>query len=101
MPYHAPLVIYARVNLTKSLYQREIPGTMYTLSPGSGWMDGEIFHEWFKHHFLEYAPSGRPLLLLLDGHSSHYNPTLIHYAAQKGVIVFALPPNATHIAQPL
>ena len=96
-----PLVIYARANLTKSLYQGEIPGTMYALSPGSGWMDGEIFHEWFEHHFLEYAPSGRPLLLLLGGHSSHYNPTFIHCAAQKGVIVFALPPNTTYIAQPL
>ena len=69
-----PLVIYARANLTKLLYQGEIPGTMYALSPGSGWMDGITFYEWFEHHFLEYAPSGRPLLLLLDGHSSHYNP---------------------------
>ena len=47
---------------------------MHVLSPDSGKMDGKIFHEWFEHHFLEYAPSGRPLLLLLDGHSSHYYP---------------------------
>ena len=33
-----PLVIYAHANLTKLLYQGEIPGTMYALSPGSGWM---------------------------------------------------------------
>ena len=96
-----PLVIYARANLTKLLYQGEIPGTMYALSPGSGWMDGITFYEWFEHHFLEYAPSGKPLLLLLDGHSSHYNPEFIRFAAQKGVIVFALPPNTTHISQPL
>ena len=96
-----PLVIYARANLTKPLYQGEIPGTMYALSPGSGWMDGSTFFEWFEHHFLEYAPSGRPLLLLLDGHSSHYNPEFIRFAAQKGVIVFALPPNTTHLSQPL
>ena len=96
-----PLVIYARANLTKALYQGEIPGTIYALSPGSGWMDGSTFYEWFEHHFLEYAPSGRPLLLLLDGHSSHYNPEFIRFAAQKGVIVFALPPNTTHLSQPL
>ena len=47
-----PLVIYARVNLTKSLYQGEIPGTMYALLPSSGWMDGEIFHEWLSITFL-------------------------------------------------
>ena len=63
-------------------------------------MDDETFYEWFEHHFLEYAPSGRPLLLLLDGHSSHYNLTFIRCAAQKGVI-FTLPPNTTHISQPL
>ena len=42
-----------------------------------------------------------PLLLLLDGHSSHYNPEFIHFPPQKGVIVFALPPNTTHLSQPL
>ena len=59
---------------------------MYALSPDSGKMDGnKIFREWFEHHFLECAPSGRPLLadLLLDGHSSHYYPTFIHCAARK------------------
>ena len=56
---------------------------MYALSPGSGYMDGKIFHEWFEHHFLEYNPSGRPLLLLLDGHFSHSYPTFICCAARK------------------
>ena len=51
--------------------------------------------------FLEYASSRRPLLLLLDSHSSHYNPEFIRFAAQKGVIVFVLPPNTTHLSQPL
>ena len=48
-----------------------------------------------------YAPAGRPILLMLDGHSSHYDPHFIRSAAEKGVIVFMLPPNTTHIAQPL
>ena len=50
----------------------EIPGTLYGLS-GSGWMDSVLFEEWFTSHFLVHAPSIRPLLLLLDGHASHYN----------------------------
>ena len=56
---------------------------MYALSPDSSKMDGKIFREWFEHHFLECAPSGRPLLLLLDDHSSHYYPTFIQCAARK------------------
>jgi len=59
------------------------------------------YSEWFNGHFLEYAPSVRPLLLLLDGHSSHYGPQFIRLACEKGIIVFCLPPHGTHICQPL
>ena len=65
----------------------EIPATMYGLSD-SGWMESEIFHQWFTHHFLVHAPPVRPLLLLLDGHSMHYNPGFITKAAYEKVIVF-------------
>ena len=64
-------------------------------------MDGELFSQWFHYHFLKYAPSSRPIILLLDGHSSHYNPCVIREAARAGVILFCLPPNTTHVAQPL
>ena len=40
-------------------------------------------------------------MLLLDGHSSHYQPDLVRMAARVGVILFALPPNTTHFIQPL
>ena len=45
--------------------------------------------------------TARPLLLLMDGHSSHYNPSTIKTAAAQQVILFCLPPHTTHIAQPL
>ena len=64
-------------------------------------MDRELFGLWFKHHFLNYVPSVRPILLLMDGHSSHYCPNTIKLAAQEQVILFALPPNTTHLSQPL
>lgn len=48
-----------------------------------------------------YAPSTRPLLLLLDGHSSHYCPETIRAAAASQIIIFALPPHTTHLTQPL
>ena len=65
-----PLVIFDRKCLKPELTHGEVPGTMYGLTD-SGWMNGEIFDSWFKHHFLAYAPPARPLILLLDGHSSH------------------------------
>ncbi len=56
---------------------------------------------WFTQHFLVHTPPARPLLLLLDGHSTHYHPGFITKAAREQVIVFCLPPNTTHLLQPL
>ena len=79
----------------------EVPGTSYGLSD-NGWMNGELFMGWFIDHFLKLAPQARPLLMLLDGHSSHYNPVVIRKAMEEGVIIFCLPlTNTTHITQPL
>ena len=95
-----PLVIFDRKALKAELTKGEVPGTMYGLSD-NGWIDAELFDLWFKHQFLAYAPPTRPLLLLLDGHSSHYNPSTINTAADEEVIIFCLPPHTTHLTQPL
>ena len=75
-----------------------MPGTMYGMNSNSGWMDGELFQQWFEQHFLRYAPATQPLLLLLDGHTSHYSPSFIRESAGRGVIVFCLPPHTTHVS---
>ena len=94
------MVIFDQKLLNPDWAIGEVPGTFYSLSR-SGWMDTELFEEWFKNHFLRHAPPARPLLLLLDGHSSHYQPDLVQAAAAEGVIMFCLPPHTTHILQPL
>ena len=95
-----PMVVFDRKHLQIDMTRNEIPGTFYGLSD-SGWMDAELFEEWFMSHFLLHAPAVRPLLLLLDGHSSHYSPSLLRKAADEGVIIFCLPPHTTHLLQPL
>ena len=92
-----PFVIWDRKTLNPKLTEGEVPGTLYGLSH-NGWMNSDLFFYWFNNHFLQYAPQTRPLILLLDGHSSHYCPAFIKLAA---IIVFGLPPHTTHIAQPL
>lgn len=77
-----------------------MPGTFYGLS-NNGWIDTDLFNMWFTEHFLAYAPPLRPLLLLLDGHSSHYQPQFVYRAAEEQIIVFCLPPHTTHLTQPL
>ena len=65
------------------------------------WVDSELFRGWLSEHFLVHAVGARPLLLLLDAHSSHYQPELIAHAREFGVIIFCLPPHTTHESQPL
>ena len=95
-----PMVIWDRKTLSPELARGEVPGTIYGLST-SGWMDMELFRIWFQRHFLHYAPAARPLLLLMDGHSSHFCLDTIRLAAKEGVTLFVLPPNTTHLTQPL
>ena len=47
------------------------------------------------------AVPGRPLLLLLDGHSTHYQPDVVHFAKDHDIIMLCLPLHTTHEAQPL
>ena len=78
----------------------EVPGTLYGLSR-NGWMNSELFYHWFLNHFLQYAPQTCPLMILLDGHSSHYSPATIKLAAENQIVVFVLPSRTTHFAKPL
>ena len=59
-------------------------GTFYglILSP-KGWIDGELFKLWLEKHFVKHAVAEWPLLLLLDGHSSHCRPDTIRRPIHK------------------
>jgi len=70
----------------------------YSLSNG-GWIDTELFKQWFFQHFLCHAGSSRPLLLLLDGHSSHFNLDLVTMARDNDVVIYTLGPHTTHEMQ--
>ena len=95
-----PYIIWKRKTMSPDMAVGELPGTEYGLSE-KGWMNGDLFRAWFRKIFLRYAPASRPILLLLDGLSSHYNPDTIKMATENEVIIFTLPPNTTHITQPL
>ena len=95
-----PLVIFDTKGLNHEWTKEEVVGTTYGLS-AKGWVDTELFKEWLVNHFLKYTSGGRPLLLVLDGHSSHYQPELIRYARENAVILVCLPPHTTHQTRPL
>ena len=92
-----PMVIFDRKTLSPGLTKGEVPGTMSS----NGWIDTDLLTQWFSHHFLAYVPPVCPLLLLLDGHSTHYNPVTIEKAAKEKIVMFCLPPHSSHRTQPL
>ena len=93
-----PFVIFDYRTLSLQLTKGEVSWTSYGLS-ANGWIDRKLFCEWVFEHFLAYTLPARPLLLLLDGHSSHYCPEVIKACGEEEVIVFTLPPNTTNIVQ--
>ena len=95
-----PFVIFDAKQLNHLWTRGEVAGTRYGLSD-SGWIDRGLFYGWLEEHFLTHAVPARPLLLLVDGHSSHYDPDAIRFSRDRSVIIFCIPPHTTHEAQPL
>ena len=94
----APMVIFKGERFNHEWTIGEVPDTLYGMSD-SGWIDKELFFLWLKNIFIKRIPPQRPVLLLYDGHSSHYTPDAITEAAKEGIVIFCLPPNTTHAAQ--
>jgi hypothetical protein len=63
----------------------------------SGWMNAETFLQWLQH-FQQHAHSSaaRPVLLILDGHSSHKDLKVIEYARDNHIHMLSTPPHTTH-----
>ena len=66
-----------------------------------GWINIGLFEAWFNDLALPNAVTACPLLLLLDGHSSHYQPDVINLVCNNEVIILCLPSHTTHAMQPL
>jgi hypothetical protein len=66
----------------------------------SGYVNSTIFMQWLKEHFIPRKPPGK-VVLLLDGHTSHWtDPDMLELDQENGILV-RLPPHSTHYLQPL
>ncbi|KIN92916.1 hypothetical protein M404DRAFT_17369 [Pisolithus tinctorius Marx 270] len=71
----------------------------------NGWTSDYLCSEWFKQSFIPQVAtrnqSGRPIVLIYDGHGSHVTSEMIETAIAHNILLFALPPHTTHRLQPL
>ncbi|KAJ8910325.1 hypothetical protein NQ315_012331 [Exocentrus adspersus] len=68
-----------------------------------GWMTSDVFFEYIANDFNKWAVENnipRPLLIFVDGHKSHMTLALSKWCEENQVVLYALPPNTTHIMQP-
>ena len=62
----------------------------------TGWMDATTFAK-FIDHFDKNAGTERPVVLLIDSVSSHIDILLFSDARSKGIELYRIIPNATHV----
>lgn len=67
------MLIYPRVRMKEELECGAPIGTLFRAHP-SGWMQSDLFVDWFKHFLQHTNPTATdPVLLTLDGHTTHTN----------------------------
>lgn len=70
----------------------------------NGWMTCELFYEYVSNVFHKWLNDNnieRPVILFIDGHTSHLSLPTSEFCSKNGIILVALLPNATHLLQPM
>ena len=97
------LIVAGQVHMAQWYAQPELnPDTAIRPTP-SGYTNDQVGLEWLEHfdkHTREKTV-GRKRLLILDGHGSHHTREFITFCDAHNIVPFGLPPNLTHLLQPL
>lgn len=97
-----PMIIFPRARLTEQLKKGAPAETLFCCNK-SGWTTIDDMNKYFDHFLSHTRPTeSNPILLLLDGHSSHTkNMAFLEKAKRNHVDVLSFPPHCSHRLQPL
>lgn len=98
-----PLIVFKGKNIWDSWIADErnsFEGMSYAAS-AKGWMETEIFYNYFQKTLIPALGTERPVLLIYDGHSTHVNVKLVELARDNNIKILKLPPHTSHLLQPL
>ena len=100
--YLPPLLIYPYKRIPQKNLIQDFPEAHIQVSD-NGWITAAIFLSWIQDVFIpSTAHIKKPLLLLVDGHTSHTSLVETSELCEaNGIILFCLHPHASHIIQPL
>ena len=94
-----PMHIFSGERFKSNPLEGAVAGAYCGRSP-NGWMSTELFYGWIANHFSVHVPE-RPILLLVDGHSTHIDVEVSKLCRELGIFLYCLPPHASHLIQPL
>ena len=100
--YIPPMLVYPGIRFSYDPLEK-FPEGILGRSP-NGWMTGDLFAFWLEKVFYEHINRRHvklPVLLLIDGCKSHIILEAGEFCQQKRIILYCLPPNSTHLTQPL
>ncbi|KAJ8027217.1 Jerky protein-like-like [Holothuria leucospilota] len=96
-----PFIVYKAQNLYENWTTYGPPGAKYDATPG-GWFDTRTFTHWFLELFLPHVSDQEGVKVLVgDNLGSHFSPDVVSAAISNNIYFTALPPNSTHLTQPL
>lgn len=94
-----PFFIFKGVRMTDNLRENAPLLSKVSVSK-NGWINSNIFLD-FLRHFVENIPPVRPVLILMDSHSSHISPEALQFRKENDLIFVTFPSHCTHLLQPL
>lgn len=98
-----PMVVYKANNIYENWTVGGPPGALYDNS-SSGWFDMNLFEIWFFKLLLPHIKencNGEKAVVLGDNLASHFSPAVVKAAKENNIYMAPLPPNSTHVMQPL
>ena len=97
-----PFYIFPKKKMKDNFLNGAPPGTKGCVN-SSGYMNSEIFVSEYLPFFIESTrcTPEKPVLLILDNHSSHISLEAVSLCKAKGIVLLALPPYCSHRLQTL
>ncbi|XP_052763611.1 uncharacterized protein LOC128205737 [Mya arenaria] len=95
-----PCIIY-KESFPHRTYREGVPGSWLFAVSDTGYVNTEIFCQWFLRGFIPNCGKERPVVLLMDNHDSHISLPLIQAARANDIVLVGLPSHTTHLLQPL
>ena len=97
-----PMVVYKAENCYEGWTRGGPHNAMYHATK-SGWFDTVAFEMWVINQFIPYISrhNGEPVVLIGDNLGAHFSGAVIEECLTNNVIFICLPPNSTHLCQPL